>query len=332
MVTSVPTYSVEVRDATLSVDLGTVRIDVVTAKRPGGAWRAAARTDIARAREAYQRRWGPVPIWDDLDTLDTTFNYIAYVHYCDARGRSVVEAVSNRVVTVGAEDLYFYRSGDTLLGNLIRSQLYDERGLPERPIASDSRFGGIPPADAHANAHTVETWAALKLRVAADCREMGIDYAVGQLRPELLRVLTRNGMRFDVPPGEQTLELPSGSLKLDRSSPHVINHLLNYPGYFLQARGIAAVVQRCIDTGVLGTEEFQQHTGLRSTLDLLKPRNAKNLRTLIWSDTAAGDTLRAALIREVPDGTFVSISHVDQYVERAHAVLARAAQAEPNRP
>jgi hypothetical protein len=301
--------------------LSPVRSIVVAAYRPGESQERDMQEDIRRARLSYQSFWGQVPLWDVLDELETTFNYIAYVEYEDSAGEVVTEALSSRMVVLGGEDLDFYQVAGVPLSETLRSLLYEKRGFRPNPIAIDSRMGAIRPPNSTSNAHTLDAWAAIKLRMAFDARKLGVDYIAGQLRPELLRILTRDGVRFDHPPAEELLGLPRGSISLDRTKQLVIDHVLHYPGYFLSAQDLCRVVGECIETGLLTYAAYRSATGLASVDDLLNPRNGRFLVPVIWCDQPVGASLRQRLLEDVPDGTYFTISAVEDYARRASRVL-----------
>jgi len=62
-------------------------------------------------------------------------------------------------------------------------------------------------------------------------RSLACEFIADQARRELVPVLIRDGVRFEYPPAEELLSLPSDSIELDRTQPKVIDHQLRYPGY-----------------------------------------------------------------------------------------------------
>jgi len=304
------------------IQVGPARITVVTARRPGQAWNTQARHDIQRARLSYQTAWGPVPVWDQLDELETTLNYIANVEYRDTNGQIVSEALSNRLVTVGGEDVAFYHVAGTPLREVFHDVLHKRRGAQGGGVGVDSRLGAIRPPKAAANAYTLDAWAALKLQMAADALELGIEYIAVQLRPELSEhVFSRDGVRFDFPPAEEVLGLPGGSIRLDRTLPLVVDHILRYPGYFLDASGLSRVMDDSIQGGLLSREEFEAATGLVGPGELRNPRNGRHLVGLLSRHDARAALLRERIVRDVPDGTYCSVARTDDYASRARRVL-----------
>lgn len=313
-----------VRDADrLRVNLGSTRILVETAKKPGKPWSEAGREDIETARATYRVIWGDVPSWDAFDLDGNTHNYIAYVQ---TDHKHVVEALSNRMVLSDPEDLAFYQVKGIPLKEVLADQLYRNRGLEVKLIAAESRIGAIRSVGAVANSHTVEAFAAIKLQMVVDARKLGVEYIVCQTRPDMPVTKPIDGVHYEFPPTEKVIGLSEGSIKLNRDNPTVAWHILHFPGYFLETAGIHDVVQQAISEGLLSVEEFRRKTGLVDVSELLKPRNIKTLVPLITAADRLGVTLQDRFLNHVPDGTYSSISHIDDIEKKAMAILERAAE------
>lgn len=314
------------------VKAGNTQINVETAKRPGCPWDHKAKEEIEIARASYHVAWGSVPLWDDFDLLDSTFNYIAYVQYPSSDGEKVVEALSNRMVLENPEDLTFYTLNDTPLVSALEELFYRKRGCNPRAIAGESRIGAIRPPKEKSNAKTIEAFAAIKIKMVEDAREMGIDYIACQLRSEMpSTIFSVNGISYEFPRTDTLLGLPVGSVRLNRNNPEVVQHIINFPGYFLDTKGVHKTVQDLCERGELSLLEFERCTGLTSLDELMKPRNIKQLTQLIRLDSLGGAILKARLIKEINDGTFSSISHIDEIEKRAMRVLQGLAKFESSR-
>lgn len=305
----------------LVVEMRDIQITVETAKSPNRPWRYKEQIEAARA--SYRAVWGDIPLWDEYDELESTFNYIAFVSRPKTSGGElVVEALSNRMVLEEPEDLTFYQLGGVSLTQALPELLYRKRGIEHRIIAGESRIGAIRPPPLKSNLQTLEAFAAIKLKMVEDARALGIEYIACQLKPELASsVFNKSGITYEFPFTEEILGLSPGSIRLDRNNPVVKWHILNYPGYFLDHLGVYNVVRELVSTGELSGEALTRLTGLASVDELTKPRNVKGFVPLIHQDTPLGDILRTRLLQDVPDGTYSSLSHVDQIEKRALRVL-----------
>lgn len=311
------------RDSLL-VEMKDSVIDVQVAKRPGKPW--GFKEDVERARVSYKKIWGDVPTWDNYDRLNSTFNYIAYVHYQDLGRGIITEALSNRMVLHNPEDLTFYHVDGVPLKSALTDYLYKSKGASPKIIAGESRIGAIRPLNSKTNDKTLKAFAAIKLKMVEDTRAHDIEYICCQLKPEMTsNVLSVNGIAYDFPPTENLLELPYGSIKLNRNNPEVAWHILNFPGYFLQAEGVYKSIKQLIEDKELSKHEFSKATGLSEVEELLNPRNIKELLPFINTKSPLGASLRVKLLKDVPDGTYSSISHVDDIEKRALRILKEIA-------
>lgn len=313
----------------LIVEAGDTLIRVDTAKKPGKPWEQKLRDDIETARASYHAEWGNVPIWDCFDHRESTFNYIAYIQYSSPEGVVTAEALSNRMVLEKPEDLTFYHLNGVPLDKALEQLLYRQRGYEPRVIAGESRIGAMRPPNQKSNVRTMEAFAAIKLKMVEDAREMGVEHIACQLKHEMpLTIFTLNGVSYEFPPTEDLLNLPRGSVRLNRKHTEVIKHILNFPGYFLNAEGVCKVIRDLCEEGVGETEFFNNYTGLTCIKDLQRPRNIKQLAPLMQLDNQVGGTLRRRLLKEVGDGTYSSMSHVDEIEARAIDVLQKLARFE----
>jgi hypothetical protein len=316
------------KDGVLKVDVGSTSVNVVTAKKPNQPWNLKAREDIETARASYRVAWGDVPAWDDYDRKSLTYNYIAYIQYPSPKtSDDITEAISNRMVLESPEDLEFYALEGRPLTAALPDLLYKQKGIEPRIIAGESRIGAIRPPHSKSNEKTLEAFAAIKLRMVQDARRNGIDYIACQLKPELSQsVLRVNGFAYQFPRTEDLLGLPCGSIRLNRNNPIVARHILHYPGYFLDSQGVFAVVNQLLEDGDLSEDEFREKTGLNCVKDLQQSaRNIRVISALLDPEMPVGVTLRSRLLREVVDGTYSSLSHVNQIEEQALNILQEVA-------
>lgn len=307
----------------LRVDLGDTLITVVTAKKPGQPWKDKDRATIEVARASYRTMWGDVSLWDSADRRKTTYNYVSYVEYRTRDGdSSYTEALSNRMVLEDPDDIAFYHVNSTPLAEALR-----DVGINPQTVAGESRIGAQRPAHAKSNMRTLEAFAAIKLQMVADARTQGIKYIACQLRADLPSLVfsmdgTNGHIRYDFPPTEDVLGLPKGTLKLNRDDPVVAHHILHFPGYFLDTKSVNQVILELFHQGAFSIDTFREMTGLDTFTDLQHARNIKALLPLIHGGNRLAVMLQNKLLNEVPDGTYSSISHVDDIERRAIKTLS----------
>lgn len=303
------------------VHVGLTKIDVVTAKKPGQPWLEVPREHIETARGSYRVTWGAVPSWDRYDRLESTHNYIAYVEYpVGSDGEIAYEAISNRMVFEDPEDLSFYQANGSPLYQVLKARLDG----PKKPvkIAAESRIGSIRPPNTLSNQRTLEAFTAIKLKMVQDALDMGAEYIACQLRHEMAAsIFSVNGIQYTFPPTEKLLGLPEGSVKLNRQNPAVVEHILHYPGYFLDTGDVFEILKGHIEEGQLTQEILARETGLDRLDAFKKPRNLKEILGLLSSQTPLGDSLRSAFINSARDGIYSSCSNVDDIQDQALAIL-----------
>lgn len=306
----------------LKIDLGDTIITVVTAKKPGQPWKDEDRATIEVARASYRTMWGDVPLWDSSDRRASTYNYVAYVEYrAPNGGNSFTEALSNRMVLEDPDDIAFYHSNGTPLVEVLK-----DLGINQKTVAGESRIGAQRPAHANSNMRTLEAFAAIKLQMVADARAHGIEHIACQLRTKLPSLVfsidgTNKHIKYDFPPTEDTLGLEKEAVKLNRDNPNVVYHILHFPGYFLDTGSINELIIDLVNQRTLSFTRFKQATGLDTLTDLRHARNIKALLPLILGEDRLAVILQNKLLNEVPDGTYSSISHVDEIEKRAMMVL-----------
>lgn len=314
------------KENNLVVYLGDTKIDVWTAKRPDSQWDEKCREDIEAARGSYRVTWGDVPLFDKFDRQNSTFNYIAYVTYPDFNSRElVVEALSNRLVLESPEDLSFYSAGKLPLEYCIQDKLYTQNSLPIKPIAGESRIGALRPSNRKTNLWTIEAFAAIKLKMAVDAQERGIDYIACQLRPEMVKnIFTHNGIAYDFPSSDLQLGLPQGSVKLNRDNPQVVEHIFKYPGYFLDTQSTHELIKQYVERNIVDPSEIYNALGTDDINILSKAKNIKYLSSVLSNNSNTSKILRKVFIEDIPDGIYSSYDSVSNIKNRAVKTLTSA--------
>jgi len=248
--------------------------------------------------------------------LESTSQYIAYVMYRTADGRLEREALTGRLVRDEPEDVTFYATEDAPLGQVLAERL-------SSPVAGDSRIGSIRARYCARNAYTLEAFAAVRLVMMDDARSDGVAYIACQLRPDLdTRVLCKHGIRFGFPRTEALLGMLPGAVRLNRRNPCVVEHLFEYPGYFLDADNLQQVLWRANQAGRIAVDDILDLTGLKPDA-VCVPRNLHRLARLLSGPDELGTRLRALIAHEVGDGVYSSVAPTGAYQDRAWSVLTQ---------
>lgn len=317
---------IEKNDNQLCVYLGDAKIEVLKAKGPGSVWDEKSKEDIEAARGSYRVIWGDVPIFDSYDRNESTFNYIAYVTYPNVnRTDFIVEALSNRMVIDQPEDLTFYSVGKIPFEYILQERLYTRKSLKHKPIAGESRIGALRPNNRNSNVWTIEAFSAMKLKMADDAEKIGVDYIACQLRPEMAAsIFCHNNLIYDFPRSDLNLGLPEGSVKLNRDNPVVVDHILKYPGYFLDTKSIHEVIKEYINRKIIDPFEIYNALGSDDINMLTKAKNVKYLTSVLTNKTDTSKILRNIFIDFIPDGIYSSYDSVENIKKRALKTLNSA--------
>jgi len=299
---------------------------------------------VVRAREEYWRKWGQIPLTDELD--ERAFVDVCWVVYPDLDDFTT-EGLTMRTVLldhISAEEplpddlRFFVDSRGLSLFELLVNKLYGGREeLARRKTAMASRVAAIRSSEGRRNQYTAEAFAAIQVLTALRARAIGIDIFVNTMRRDMEeKVLALpGGEYYDHIRTEDVLGMQKGGLRLNRTDPYVLDHLYRYLGYFTNTRDFVDLIRKLMSQGKIEKNSLWEIGVDPDRLELLKPIDLTRFIPLVLHEGLitpflSGGELRELIRTRVGDGPISCTMTTDQRLRVGMEILENSVSARSN--